>query len=72
MKEHLAKEKVNVISCNKVPVDVSHQMAQSLVDNDKKKKDNELNDAYEHPSQTQTNEQVTPVQLPQMVSNRGK
>jgi hypothetical protein len=47
MKEHLAKEKDNVIACDKVPSDVCHQMAQSLANNEKKKKDKELNDAYD-------------------------
>ncbi|KAK2411095.1 hypothetical protein QL285_046412 [Trifolium repens] len=70
MKEHLAKEKGNVIACDKVPSDVCHQMAQSLANNEKKKKDKELNDAYDH--QTQTNEHVAPIQSPQMVSNKGK
>ncbi|KAK2395567.1 hypothetical protein QL285_057293 [Trifolium repens] len=70
MKGHLAKDKGNAIACDKVPADVCHQMAQSLVNNEKKKKDKVLNNAYDH--QTQTNEHVAPVQSPQMVCNKGK
>ncbi|GAU49589.1 hypothetical protein TSUD_407600, partial [Trifolium subterraneum] len=62
MKEHLAKSKGNVRGCKHVPDDVCHQMDQLLHAN-KKKKDNELDDAYGDQSQTQTQtyEQVAPL-----------
>ncbi|MCH96231.1 hypothetical protein A2U01_0017214, partial [Trifolium medium] len=64
MKEHLAKSKGNILICDKVPADVCHQMDQLLHGNKKKKKDNELNDAYDDQSHTQTTEQVAPVSNP--------
>jgi hypothetical protein len=47
-------------------------MLQLLKGNDQKKKDEELDDAYNGQTQTNDNEQVPLVQPRQTVSNRGK
>jgi hypothetical protein len=52
-----------MVSCLEVLSDVSHQMLQLLKGNDQKKKDEELDDAYNGQTQTNDNEQVAPVNL---------